>query len=112
MTQETITEEQKASLEMLKSKYDTEYLSFKDGEERTLQFSPGGWTERKSEKFGTDQVVFDVIDPSNPFVTHKLSMSSKRAIRAISDNMLEGNNLLHMKKTGQGNATKWFVDAV
>jgi hypothetical protein len=110
MTQEIISEEQKASLKMLSAKYDTEYIKFKNGEERVLQFNPSGWKEGVSDKYGTQQVTFDVIDPENPFAVHKLTLSSKRAIKAISDYMLDGQNLLSLKRNGEGNSTKWIVN--
>jgi hypothetical protein len=111
MTQELLSDEEKASLRSLRSKYQTEYIEFEDGDEKVLKFT-GKFIERTSEKYGTDQVVFDVVDPDNEGASHKLTMSSKRAIRAISGYLLEGENQLHLKKTGSGNATKWFVQAV
>ena len=111
MTQELITEDQKAQLRILKSKFETEFIHIGDGDERVLQFNPAKWTEGVSEKFGTHQATFEVIDPMSADVSHKLSMSSKRAIQAIIDHMIEGENLLRIKKTGSGNATKWDVRA-
>jgi hypothetical protein len=110
MTQEILTEDQKAQLRIVRSKFETEYIKFADGDERTLQFN-GVPTEGKSEKFGTMQATFEVRDIMNAEVSHKLSMSSKRAIQAIIDHMMQGENILKIKKTGSGNATKWEVRA-
>jgi hypothetical protein len=113
MTQELITEDQKAQLRILKSEFETEYIHFNDGDERTLQFNPGkgGYKTGISEKFGTKQATFEVRDILNAEVPHQLSMSSKRAIQSIIDHMMDGENVLKIKKTGSGNATKWDIRA-
>ena len=111
MTQELITEDQKAQLRILKSKFETEYIHFGDGDERTLQFNPARVSEGISEKFGTKQATFEVRDIIDAETPHQLSMSSKRAVQAICDHMMNGENVLKIKKTGAGNATKWDIRA-
>lgn len=110
MTQELLSEDQKAQLRILRTQFETEYIHFNDGEERTLQFN-GMPTAGVSEKFGTKQATFDVRDTWNPEVPHKLSMSSKRAIQAIIDHILNNENVLKIKKTGSGNQTRWDIRA-
>ena len=110
MTQELLTEDQKAKLRIFRTEFETEYIHFGDGDERTLQFN--GMPEKSiSEKFGTKQANFEVIDVANPMISHKLSMSSKRAIQSIIDHILNEENILKIKKTGTGNATKWDIRA-
>ncbi len=110
MTQELLSEDEKAQLRIFRTEFETEYIHINDGEERTLQFN-GMPTKGKSEKFGTMQATFNVRDTWNPEVPHKLSMSSKRAIQTIIDHILIDENILKLKKIGSGNATKWEIRA-
>ncbi len=110
MTQELLSEDEKAQLRILRRQFETEYIKFGDGEERVLQFNGMPSTD-KSEKFGTLQATFEVRDVMNAEVSHKLSMSSKRAVQSIMDYILDDQNILRIKKTGSGNATKWEIRA-
>src|SRR3954464_7760481 len=111
MTQEILSEDQKANLRMISAKYDTEYIKFKDGDERMLQFM-GNAREGKSDKYGTDQVEYDVIDINQPFTSHKWSVSSKKAIHAVAEYLLRDEVKLHIKRIGDGTSTRWEINPI
>jgi len=109
MTQQIISDEQKAKLKILSAKYDTEFIKFKDGDERMLQFT-GNHIDDKSDKYGTDQVTWDVIDVNNPFASHKWSVSSKRANHAVSEYLQRDQVQLRIKRLGEGTTTRWDIN--
>jgi hypothetical protein len=114
MAQETIqlTEQQKQRLEQLSQKYMGEYLKFEDGMEMVLSFNVDEISEEKSQKFGNDQVVFTVTNPNQPFVEHKWTVSSKRLLQQIFTHLKAGRTLLRIKREGEGQTTRYFVDAL
>jgi hypothetical protein len=111
MTQEILTEEQKANLKMLSAEFDTEYIKLKDGDERLLEFDPN-FGKGKSEKFGTMQATFNVIDINNPFTPHKFSIGSKKAVHLIAEYLLKEQFRLRIKRIGDGTSTRWDINPI
>jgi hypothetical protein len=83
------------------------FVKLEDGEERVLQFNPDKVKQTEGQ-FGI-RIQYAVIDPNFSDRSEKKFEASKTTSQKIDRELLKGNDLLILKRTGEGTNTKYEV---
>src|SRR5918995_5485181 len=83
------------------------FVKLEHGEERVLQFNPDKIKQTEGQ-FGL-RIQYTVIDPNYADKGEKKFEASKTTSQKIDRQLGQGNNLLIVKRTGEGTSTKYEV---
>jgi hypothetical protein len=83
------------------------FVKLEDGEERVLQFNPEKVKQTEGQ-FGI-RIQYVVIDPNYSDKGEKKFEASKTTSQKIDRQLMQGNTLLKVKRTGEGTNTKYDV---
>jgi hypothetical protein len=109
--QKELTERGKRNINSLKESIarEQEYITFEDGEERTLHFDAEKMREAPG-KFGT-RYEFNVVDLNRfPDLEKKWTVSKTNAMKIMNE-LEAGNTILRVKAEGEGIDRRYKISA-